>query len=342
MSITQEPEGSLCHPLRVLGWPARHRLIALAGRPGGISPLLIGADVLILAGYLLTGHALTGVMEPTPPGYWWLWLTVLWTATVIALASSGGYRQRLHLSSWEQAPGMIWRMELVLAGTGAMVGWLDQRSSLNAVVLAGASGMVGHLAARIGALALLRRARRSGHAASRTLVIGGGRVSRALVDRLDSHPEDGLLVLGYLDDAAAPTVLDPALSENDPVPAVPLGWNYLGGIDTLPDVVHRLRVQTILVGFGLAPDGLTALALRRVAREGVDVFTVPRLFEVLHRPLGQDHIGPMPLTRLRWDPVLKSGPGGHRQSRSGRPARVGRQANRGTRFAPPWHDRRTA
>ena len=55
----------------------------------------------------------------------------------------------------------------------------------------------------------------------RTLIVGSGEVAQRLVDRVRSHPELGLIPVGYIDDEDGP----------------PLALPHLGGLDVLPELV---------------------------------------------------------------------------------------------------------
>jgi lipopolysaccharide/colanic/teichoic acid biosynthesis glycosyltransferase len=264
---------------------------------------VLSAELVVLVAYL----AVSAVIESNPiaqavvggsgrePGWglrdWGLreWLVMLWLATVALFATGGAYRQRLNLSVWEEFPALAWRAALALIAMVALVDHLDGRAARDAVAILGAAGLGSHLAVRLGMFALLREARQSGRSGNRTLVLGGGTVSFKVVELLEAHPELGLLPLGYVDDLPAPLSQGPA------------GWTYLGQVEDLPGVVERLQIQVVVVGFGSGSDALAAQALRRLAGRDTPqaVFAVPRLFELGRRPIGQDHAGPIPLTRVR-------------------------------------------
>jgi lipopolysaccharide/colanic/teichoic acid biosynthesis glycosyltransferase len=271
---------------------------ALVGGPGSLSLTLLTSELVVLLAYLAT----TAVIESDPfthvminGNHWGLrgWLVVLWALTVVLFGTGGAYRQRLTLSVWAELPALGWRAVACLVGVVVLVDHADPATTRDAVAVLGAAGMGSHLVVRLGVCALLREARQSLRTVSRTLVLGGGTLSFKTVELLDTHHELGLLVLGYLDDAPAPLSHGPA------------GWTYLGQVEDLPHVVQRLQIQTVIIGFGSGSDALAAQALRRLtggpgqAPAPVQVFAVPRLFELGRHPLSQDHAGPIPLTRVR-------------------------------------------
>ena len=439
MHVTRTRQDSGLRPFSSVGSGAgarRDRWTAGRG-PGTFAPALLTGELLVLVAYLVIASVISanpfadalingsagataraarvaagpaGPAGPHPgmPGgrgsalpQWALqgwglpeWLVLLWLLTIVALAAGGAYRQRLNQSVWEELPTLSWRAGLALAVVVAGADRLDGPAARNAVAVLGLAGLGSHLAVRIGVVGLLREARATRRSLSRTLVLGGGTLSFKAVELLDAEPELGLLVLGYVDDFPAP------LSHG------PEGWTYLGQVADLPEVVRRLQIQTVLVGFGAGSDGLSAQALRRLStaaepatrrvaasrgraavpdveellgrpphpqaetsdaaprdviprdaaprdaaprdvgeRAGggdpfppgagapqgrspqgrspqgrapqgrapqgraprpVQVFAVPRLFELGRRPLGQDHVGPIPVVRVR--PASRRGP----------------------------------
>jgi lipopolysaccharide/colanic/teichoic acid biosynthesis glycosyltransferase len=302
--------------------------------PGTFSPALLAGELVVLVAYL----SVTAVIERNPfaaalldgasPAAasigWGLpeWMVLLWLVTIVMLATGGAYRQRLNLSVWEELPALGWRAVAALTMVAAAVDRVSGGPARSAVLIFGAAGLVSHLGVRLGVTSLLRDGRAGRRTLSRTLVLGGGTLSFKAVELLESQPELGLLVLGYVDDFPAPLSYGPE------------GWTYLGQVADLAEVVQRLGIQTVLVGFGAGSDGLAAQALCRLSadpfrpasarpaapvwptgtapaeRESaapqVQIFAVPRLFELGRRPLGQDHVGPIPLTRVR--PASRRGP----------------------------------
>lgn len=300
------------------GWTVGHG-------PGTVTPALLAGELVVLVAYLVIAllieanpfadALINGVSASDRTGAGngiggiglRGWLVVLWLLTVTLFAAGGAYRQRVSLSVWEELPALSWRSGAALATIVAAVDRLGGPTARNTVVVLGFAGLGSHLTVRLGVMALLRETRASRRTASRTVVLGGGTLSCKTIELLDTEPGYGLRVLGYVDDVPAPLTRGPE------------GWTYLGQVADLPDVVRRLRVQTVLVGFGAGSDGLTAQALRRLTSDPppsevlvtglatarpaapprVQIFSVPRLFEVGRRPPGQDHAGPIPLDRVR-------------------------------------------
>jgi exopolysaccharide biosynthesis polyprenyl glycosylphosphotransferase len=116
----------------------------------------------------------------------------------------------------------------------------------------------------------------------RTLIVGSGEVAERLVERVSAHPELGLTPIGYVDD-------------ND---CQPLGLPRLGGLDVLPELVARGRVDRVMIAFSRAHHE-ELLEVLRVCRDGgVAVDVVPRLFEFLDGARTVDQIGGLPLLSI--------------------------------------------
>ena len=237
--------------------------------------LLLVADLTVLAGYL--------TVQPV----WWRTYLGLWVTTVVSYHSRGAYRPRLYLSILDDLPTLVRRSLLAIALVGVVVGRLRGGYAVNSFVLVALAGLVGHLAARAVAYALIRWARTSRRVAYRTLVVGGGEFSHRIVASLEEHPGYGLNVLGYVDTQPSPIVEGPA------------GWVQLGHVDDLLMVVRRLQIEVLVVGYGQARDLDTAAVLRDPHGPQPTVLVVPRLFEVGGRWAMQDRIGAIPVIRLR-------------------------------------------
>ena len=101
------------------------------------------------------------------------------------------------------------------------------------------------------------------------VVVGAGRVGHLVADKYGKHPEFGVDVLGFVDD--------------DPLTEIPLGSTppLLGGLDDLPDLIHRLQVDRVLVAFSReSPDEMLTV-LRAVRTCDVHLDIVPRYFDLV-------------------------------------------------------------
>ena len=135
-----------------------------------------------------------------------------------------------------------------------------------------------------------RRARIERAVAVPTLIFGAGKIGAAVERRLDEKPELGLKPIGYV---------DPYPPSDDQVPGrrVPV----LGGPDDLDSIVERTGAKHVVMAFmsSRGSDATLVPVVRRCDELGLDVSLVPRLFESINVRVKLEHIGGMPLYRLR-------------------------------------------
>jgi exopolysaccharide biosynthesis polyprenyl glycosylphosphotransferase len=129
-----------------------------------------------------------------------------------------------------------------------------------------------------------RRAHSSGVLGKRTLIIGAGAIGAQLEQRLASHPELGLVTVGYLD--------------ADPSPGAERSVPVLGSPDQLESVVSESRVDYVIFAFSSAPDSEVLPLMRRCERLGLEVAVVPRLFENVNARQRIEHVGGLPLLAM--------------------------------------------
>lgn len=255
----------------------------------GVGPLLIACDLLVVAvglvGIELIGRG-AGFESPVRKTAFFGLIFVL------ALWSAGFYRSRLSLSVLDDLPVLTgrWLIATALAIFG-QIPWsqalwrdfiVDWRFLLGAVV-------IGVLAVvmRLVAYPVVRRLRRRGLVAHRTLVLGAGRVGEHVANILQAHPEYGLHPIGFLDSAPRPRE-----ERGSDLPV-------LGGAEELTAVLERYRVRRMIIAFSSVKESQMVSLIRTCDRYRCELFVVPRLFELHHTRDGMDNAWGLPLTRLR-------------------------------------------
>jgi exopolysaccharide biosynthesis polyprenyl glycosylphosphotransferase len=135
-----------------------------------------------------------------------------------------------------------------------------------------------------------RRARVERSIAVPTLIFGAGRIGAQVERRLDEKPELGLRPVGYV---------DPYPPSDDQVPGrrVPI----MGGPEDLESIVARTGAKHVVMAFmsSRGSDASLVPTVRKCDELGLDVSLVPRLFESINVRVKLEHIGGMPLYRLR-------------------------------------------
>jgi exopolysaccharide biosynthesis polyprenyl glycosylphosphotransferase len=255
--------------------PARRALRYRVLLRFGVLPYLVVAD--LFAG--LGAAAVTGLAAVDA--------AALVTLTLALLAAAGRYRSRLELSLLDDVPTLVGRPlgagAFVVAGAAVLRP--DQAPPtvvlLTAVVLAG-----GLLVGRALGYTVVRRLRARGAVQHPTLVLGaghvGGQVARLLVD----HPSYGLRPVGFLD-------ASPLLPESERVAPV------LGGPDALASAILEFDIGAVVVAFSALPESQVVDVIRTCDRLSVEIFTVPRLYELHRRGPGADEVWGLPLVRMR-------------------------------------------
>jgi exopolysaccharide biosynthesis polyprenyl glycosylphosphotransferase len=138
-------------------------------------------------------------------------------------------------------------------------GWADPRAGLAFWLLAVVAVTVGRGLAR-------NLARRSPAYLQRVLIVGAGDVGQLLARKIAHHPEYGIDLIGFAD--ASPRPVRPDLA----------GLPVLGGLDELPALVARLRVERVIVAFTHDPHDRLLEGMRTLRAQGVQIDIVPRLF----------------------------------------------------------------
>jgi exopolysaccharide biosynthesis polyprenyl glycosylphosphotransferase len=135
-----------------------------------------------------------------------------------------------------------------------------------------------------------RRARIERAIAVPTLIFGAGKIGAQVERRLDEKPELGLKPVGYVDPY-------PPSDEQVPGRRVPV----LGAPEDLEGIVARTGAKHVVMAFmsSRGSDATLVPVVRKCDELGLDVSLVPRLFESINVRVKLEHIGGMPLYRLR-------------------------------------------
>lgn len=116
------------------------------------------------------------------------------------------------------------------------------------------------------------------------LIMGAGVVGAQVARRLESHPEYGLVPIGFLDEN--PRSVAEVGGRDMPV---------LGTIDDLDETVERTGVRHLIVAFSSVADARVSRLIQRCQELGVDVSVVPRMFDTINDRVGYDTVGGLPL-----------------------------------------------
>lgn len=214
-------------------------------------------------------------------------LSLLAMAVLASLLLHGGGRHvaRLHLSVLDELPTVVTRLLTAVATVAAVILYLHQKASV-LIFLETACQAVGLvIVGRFITSRLIATARLRGYTQHRTILVGGGPVAVELARVLSEHREYGLTVHGFVDD-------------NECAPAVG-SVRYLGHLKDLDEAVIAEHADTLLVADGSFDERELMDAVRTPACSNAELLVVPRMY-YFHTQTGMaDHIGSIPIMRIR-------------------------------------------
>ena len=247
--------------------------------------LLVDIVVLYLASSaaLFADPAISGTVTSR-------WLAAIFPLVVLAFMYAGiGREDRLGGSLLDATTHVLGAVSLAAMVT---IGLASIAGGPNPVGIAARLWLFGgvYLAvARAVLLSVRRQATRAKALATPTLIVGAGLVGEHLVKRLVGEPGYGLRPVGYLDDDPLPG-FHQAGRDSPPV---------LGGPEHLAEAVERTGARHVILAFSTEPDHVLVDRVRECEQLGVEVSLVPRLYESINDRATLEHIGGVPLLRLR-------------------------------------------
>ncbi|HKF45111.1 MAG TPA: undecaprenyl-phosphate glucose phosphotransferase [Thermoanaerobaculia bacterium] len=146
-------------------------------------------------------------------------------------------------------------------------------------------------AARTAIRRYLEEAWRHGFGVRQVLVVGAGRLGRAVVDKLAEHPEAGLRAVAMLDD-------DPKRQGE-----FYRGIAVVGRTSEAADVVEQMRVDTVFLALPLEAHRTMLEVLKEVGRTVADVRVVPDLLQHITFRAGVEDLDGLPVVHLTQVPL---------------------------------------
>src|SRR4051794_30286731 len=270
------------------GTPRPSRIGALmTGR--GLMLTTLGTDAAMLL--LAVGAALIGAKAAHIPsggsGIVWAFPPLV----IGFLALRGMYRAKITLRILDEAAHVVGASSVAamsIVAVATFFGGTTHSAELLARVWV--FGMVYVSGGRLVMGLSHRHARVQRLVGKRTLIVGAGRIGAQVERRLDEQPELGLRPVGYVD--AHPPSDDQVTGRRVPV---------LGGPDELEQIVSATGAEHVVLAFlsSRGSDAKLVPIVRHCDELGLEVSLVPRLFESINVRVGLEHIGGMPLFRLR-------------------------------------------
>ena len=231
--------------------------------------VVVSADIMVMVLLLAFTRSWFAVVAMVAAGVTWKYRRL--------------YSRRIALSVLDDLPSLTLGVLVALAPATALA--LTRGSATSESVLATGAGMlVGMVLARGLAYSVIRSRRASGRISYPTLVVGAGAGAAALTERINAHPESGWRLIGSLADQSAA-----------PSGALPL----LGSSKDLDRLIRERGVTDVVIGYGGMSSASLVDVLRTCDRVNVEIYVVPRLYELHRMKEGDDHIWGLPLVRLR-------------------------------------------
>jgi exopolysaccharide biosynthesis polyprenyl glycosylphosphotransferase len=259
----------------------------LAGRAWTITSVVADAVMLVLAVVAALIGANAAHVHAAAPELAWAFPPLV----VGLLAIRGLYRQKITMQYLDEVGHVVGACSvaaMVIIALVAFSGGVAGQAELLARVWAFAMVYVGGSRYVLGITQ--RRARQERIVAQPTLIVGAGRIGAQVERRLDEHRELGLEPIGYID-------AHPPTDEHVQGRRVPV----LGGPDDLESIAERTGAEHVVLAFlsSRGSDAQLVPIVRRCDELGLEVSLVPRLFESINVRAEIEHIGGMPLFRLR-------------------------------------------
>jgi exopolysaccharide biosynthesis polyprenyl glycosylphosphotransferase len=137
----------------------------------------------------------------------------------------------------------------------------------------------------------LEEAWRHGVGVRRALVVGAGRLGKAVVDKFLEHPEAGLRAVGFVDDAP------------EKRSAEYRGVEVLGTTGDVTRLVDAHRVDTVFLALPLDAHRTMLAVLKDVGRTVADVRVVPDLLQYITFRAGVEDLDGLPVVHLTQVPL---------------------------------------
>jgi FlaA1/EpsC-like NDP-sugar epimerase len=250
--LLEEPGWSILRPAVDFVLLCAAVALAVGGlRVAAVQAPLLAFPPLVMALFLLRGLYRTRMRALVLDGIVPVLSAVSVAAMVVAMIGVFANGQVPNQSDWIRA----WLFSLVAVAFGRVV-------LANAQRLARSRGLIG----------------------KPVLIMGAGMVGAQVARRLESHPDYGLVPVGFIDDD--PRSITEVGGRDVPV---------LGTLDELDGVVARTKVNHLIVAFSAVADARMSRLIQHCQEIGMEVSVVPRMFDTMNHRAAYETVGGLPL-----------------------------------------------
>jgi exopolysaccharide biosynthesis polyprenyl glycosylphosphotransferase len=197
---------------------------------------------------------------------------------------AGLYQPRLRLSLLDDVAALMKAALAALAGVALLLALVAKSHDVTVLVNVALLVVPALLTVRAGLYATVRFARAHRLLAQPLLIIGYSDLARTLASELASNPSYGVVPVGFLDEA-----VDGVRAGDLPL---------LGRLSELPTLIRRLGIANVIVAGPAAPAAAVQDVVRACTRLDLEIFVVPRLYQV-HSHAQLENVHGIPLIRLR-------------------------------------------
>jgi exopolysaccharide biosynthesis polyprenyl glycosylphosphotransferase len=217
----------------------------------------------------------------------WKGMACFAALTIVLFATGGLYRGRRHLSILDELPSLVGRLLTAAAIVAIIVAERHDSSEyvsrfMQTVALSCGLILFGRTLTRKVVL-VARRKRWVEHGA---VIIGGGPVAEELARLIRRYPQYGLRFAGFIDDEAGahwPAELAP----------------WIGSLSSIETVIEKADADVIIVADGTYSESQVMELIRTPACMARDLWVVPRLHDFQSTGGQSDHIGAIPVMRIK-------------------------------------------
>jgi exopolysaccharide biosynthesis polyprenyl glycosylphosphotransferase len=224
------------------------------------------------------------------PALWfpqyWRGIVSMAALTVMLFAVGGYYRGRRHMSFLDELPGLISRLLTAAAVVGVISSQRHDSIAyagnfMRTVAISAMLVLVGRIISR-NVVLLARRRSWASHGA---LIVGSGPVGYEIARLIRRYPQYGLRFAGIVDDVR-PT----AVAGND---------SWVGSLDDLETLIRHTETDVVIIADTTVDEERLMEIVRLPACMECDLLVVPRLRDFHTQTGTPDHIGAIPIMRIR-------------------------------------------
>jgi exopolysaccharide biosynthesis polyprenyl glycosylphosphotransferase len=248
---------------------------------------LIASDLLSISAAFLLALALFGAARGESAVFEFRLLLATLPAWLAVASVNRLYQQDAERTNHSTTDDVVGIVQLVTIGTLLFYGGLALGDGVTPdLAPVAASWTLAIALVCLGRVIARSWYRRQAAYLQRTIIVGAGDVGQRLARKVMHHPEYGIELVGFVDDAPRPKSAQ--LDRLD----------VLGGPADLLRIVQEHGVERVMIAFsGAAPES-TLDATRQLAHYNVRVDVVPRLFDLVSPSMRVDTLEAFPILTL--------------------------------------------